>query len=109
MKLHNIDDIIAVRRLRLLGEPDREIVLKLGRPQLSPDSLEYEEYYCPYQIAGAGDERVRYAAGVDAFQALQLALTLIGPALSRLKGELDGRLQWDYDDAGGFGFPNAGS
>ena len=112
MKLENVGDVMAVRIYRLFDdsnriESSREVVLRLGKPQRSPGSMESEEYYCPFQLIGVGDERVRYAAGVDAFQAIELALTVIGGLMARLREEHKGRLRWDYDDRGGFGFPQS--
>jgi hypothetical protein len=52
-----------------------EVVVLLGKPQQLPD---HQDYYCPYQIEGAGDEKARYACDVDAFQALHLALSTLG-------------------------------
>ena len=52
MKLESVTDVIAVRKFRMLGEssrgePVREVLLKLGKPQLSPDSPVVEEHYLP--------------------------------------------------------------
>jgi hypothetical protein len=105
MKLENVGEAIATRRLQFLGEPGREVLISLGRPRPSPDSPESGEYFCPFQITGAGDERVRYAAGVDGFQALELALKLIGSVLYRLNSQAGGRLRWEFDESGGLGFP----
>jgi hypothetical protein len=77
----------------------------MGKPQPFPDSKESDDTYCPYQITGAGDQRVRYAAGVDAFQAIELALKMIGADLSNLNRGLNGRLCWECDQSGGLGFP----
>lgn len=110
MKLENVGEVIAIRRFRLRDESQtletgKEVLLQLGKPQRSPDSPAVEEWFCPFQIIGIGDERVRYAAGVDAFQAIQLAFKLIGATIGRLGQQSNGRLRWDYDDEGGFGFP----
>ncbi len=105
MRLETVGDVIAVRKLRLLDDSGREIQVKLGKPQPSSDLPGVEEYFCPFQITGAGDEQVRYAAGVDAFQAIQLTLKLIGSELLRLNKKLDGNLHWECDESGGFGFP----
>lgn len=112
MKLESVADVMAVRTYRLFDdsnriESSRGVVLRLGKPQRSPESTEFEEYYCPFQLIGVGDERVRYAAGVDAFQAIELALGLIGGLMGRMGEEHKGRLRWDYDDQGGFGFPQS--
>jgi hypothetical protein len=105
MKLETVGEVIAVRKLQLSGEPSSEILVKLGKPQPFPDSPEADDFYCPFQITGAGDERVRYAAGVDGFQAIELTVKLIGVVLSKLSRELNGRLRWECDENGGIGFP----
>ena len=43
--------------------------------------------------------------GVDAFQAMQLAMQFIGGTLMQLNRKNDGRLRWECDEQGGFGFP----
>lgn len=103
MKLENIGEVIASRALALLqdqGAPSEVLVL-LGKPQKLPD---HSDYYCPYQIKGAGDEKVRYVCGIDPFQALQLAFSTVGVELEVLNKELGGRLRWECDPAGGLGF-----
>ncbi len=78
-----------------------EIVVLLGKPQQLPD---HPDYYCPYQIRGAGIERFWYSCGVDGFQALQLALSSLAVELDMLNKELGGKLRWDCDDKGDLGF-----
>jgi hypothetical protein len=104
MKLDNIGEVVASRTLVLLrdqGSPSNVYVL-LGKPEQLPD---HSDYYCPYQIKGAGDEKVRHACGVDPFQALQLALSTIGVELEVLNKELGGKLRWECGEKGGLGFP----
>jgi hypothetical protein len=105
MYLDDIDDIIAVREFYLTenDEPNRIVKLSVGKPKAFPNS---EGYYCPFQILGAGAENIKYAAGVDAIQALQLAMVMIGATLSFLNEELDGRLRWEGGSEGDFGFPS---
>jgi len=66
-----LGEVIASRRLFVADEKARtlEVTVKLGKPKRFPGSA---DYYCPYQITGLGNERVRYAGGVDAVQALSL-------------------------------------
>jgi hypothetical protein len=107
MRLETVDGVMATRRLQVLGEPWREVLAKLGRLQPSVDAPESGEYFCPFQITGVGDERVRYAAGVDAFQAIDLTVRLIGAYLRRLNDEVGGKLRWERDANGGLGFPES--
>ena len=104
MKLESIGEVIAIRTLFLVNDPSRNMVVKMGKPLPLPDALG-DDHYCPYQISGAGTERIFYGAGVDAFQALELGLKMIGVDLAVLNGKLDGQLRWECDEQGGLGFP----
>ena len=104
MKLESIGEVIAIRALFLANDPSRKVVVKMGKPQPLPDALG-DDHYCPYQISGAGTERIFYGAGVDAFQALELGLKMIGVDLAVLNRKLDGQLRWDCDEQGALGFP----
>ena len=106
MKLSSVGDVIAVRELFLANEPSRKITVLMGKPQPFPDASG-EDHYCPIQITGLGSEKVQYAGGVDAFQALELAFRLIGVELDVLNRNHGGQLRWECDDKGGFGFPEA--
>jgi hypothetical protein len=64
------------------------------------------DYYCPFQILGLDDDRVRRAWGIDPVQALQLAMRQIGALLSASDAAKTGRLSWDAGSTkGDFGFP----
>jgi hypothetical protein len=102
LKLENVGEVIATRTLVLErdGEPPAAATVLLGKPQADGG-----DYYCPYQIKGAGDEKVRSAYGIDAFQALQLALSILGVELEVLNKELGRRLRWECAGKDDFGFP----
>jgi hypothetical protein len=104
MKLDSVGELIASRTLILLEDNNAasEVTVMLGKPQQWSD---HENYFCPYQIKGAGDEKIRYMAGVDAFQALHLALSTLRVELEVLNKQLTGRLRWECDDTGALGFP----
>jgi hypothetical protein len=105
MKLENVGEIIAERKLTQLHDdgPPTELVVLLGKPKQTPG---YEDYYCPYQINGAGDRKVWYSCGIDAFQALQLTIRSIGVELEVLNKRLGGKLRWEGDDKGWLGIPD---
>jgi len=105
MNLNNIGEIIALRKLYLTGEKDKTIAVSIGKPQQFPDS---QDYYCPFQITGIGSEKIKYAGGVDAIQAIQLAFDMIGVDLYVLNKENNGRIRWEADRKGSLGFPHAG-
>ena len=104
MKLDSIGEVIAERALSLTHDDGRskQVVVLLGRPRRLPD---HPDYYCPYQIKGLGPERIRYACGIDLFQALMLALSSLAADLEALGRESGGRLHWDCGEKGGLGFP----
>jgi hypothetical protein len=75
----------------------------VGVPKRFPDSV---NYYCPFQIVALGDEEIRYAAGVDAIQALQLVMSMIGAILRYRSEQVAGNVRWEAGAReGDFGFP----
>jgi hypothetical protein len=104
MQLDSVGDVIAVRTLSIANDPARIIVVKMGKPQPLPDALG-DDHYCPFQISGVGGEKVKYAAGVDAFQSIELAFKGIGAALAVLNGNHGGQLRWEGNEHGDLGFP----
>ena len=65
----NMGGVVATRVYRL---GHKRIVVRIGRPQ-----TDGSDWFCPYQIVGLGDEKVRRAWGVDSFQALQLVMQAV--------------------------------
>jgi hypothetical protein len=76
MKLDSVGVVIAAREIDIDG--DEKVVITIGAPQEFPEG---GSFFCPYQILGIGRDNVRYAGGVDAVQALELALQMIGTDL----------------------------
>ena len=70
--------VIATRRLR--GPAATVVTVQVGLPRKTRG---LEEYSCPYYVRGVGDGLVRAAFGVDAVQALQLALRAVEATLAR--------------------------
>ena len=98
MELRSIGTVIATRELSLPDE--RKVIVRIGMPALFSEG---RDYYCPFQITGIGDERIRYIGGVDAVQALLLTFKTIGVLLSVSDEAKAGFLTWlDVKD---FGFP----
>jgi hypothetical protein len=71
-KSSRITNAIAERRLAVVGEPEREIVVRVGKPRRDPDPT--GDWRCPYLVEGLPDARRRYAHGIDSLQALQMAI-----------------------------------
>jgi hypothetical protein len=103
MKAADIDQVIATRKLYLVDDPAADIVVKLGKPQPTPGE---NDWFCMTQIRGIGNEQIDATYGVDAFQALQLAMRWIGSTLTRLNESSGKKLRWEGDEGGGFGFPS---
>jgi hypothetical protein len=104
MKLENVGEIIGDRKLTLLrdGREPAEIRVLMGKPQKFPDHI---DYYCPYQIKWLGRKKVMAVGGVDAFQAIQLALDAIGVELEVIGKDSGGKIVWDAGNKGDVGFP----
>lgn len=79
-----MDDIVATRRLDRAGSP---VVVDVFRPEpFAPDG---DDFRCGYRISGLGPTAIHaHAAGIDAVQALLLALTRIGELLGSDEGDL---------------------
>jgi hypothetical protein len=101
MRLDTIGEVIATRSLLLVDEPSRELLVKIGKPQLT----EHNDYCCPIQVTGIGDESVHGIVGIDSIQALELAMRSLGSELQRLNTQHQGRIQWNDAPKGWFGFP----
>ncbi len=99
MQLDSVGEVIATRTLHREGGGD--VLVKLGKPfSNAPGS----EFYCPYQIVGIGDEKVRCIGGVDAIQAIELVHRIIGSVLFALQREHKVRLTWEANDGGDLWF-----
>jgi hypothetical protein len=104
MKLDSVGEVIANRKLSLVRDNQEpvEVEVSMGRPMKFAD---HTDFYCPYEIKGLGRGKVRAAGGIDAFQAMQLALGTIAVELEVLQKESGGKLSWDAGDEGYLGFP----
>jgi hypothetical protein len=86
MVIEDIGEVIAERTLMKPvrgGEPGI-VVVRLGKPRPFPDA---SGFYSPFEVVGLGDHKIRYAAGVDAFQSLQLAFRMISSLLHQYSRE----------------------
>ena len=80
MNSTKIRGVIAERSLRRRGSPRQAVVVSLGRPRRTSGTQDWE---CVFQIRGAGTRLVEYGRGIDAFQALTMALEGIRNFLDR--------------------------
>jgi hypothetical protein len=91
---------IAVRRFSVAGEPGHEVVLTIGKPR--PENRPGGDWYCWVLIEGIPRERRQRVKGLDAIQALQLAMEY-----ARRELDASGReLTWLNDlEPGDIGLP----
>lgn len=87
MHLEELGEIGAVPEMYIADEAgsERKIQVLVGKPKPFPES---SGSYCRFQIVGVGDEEIRYAAGVDAMQSLQLVMVIIGATLQSLNDQV---------------------
>jgi hypothetical protein len=89
--------VIAEREYRLVGKDRKryKVYLRVGKPRPIPGS----DYGCVYQIVWPSGPRTRLLYGVDALQALDLALQVAHLDLVHTIPYAEGRLTWEgsYD------------
>lgn len=71
---------VIARRSFQLAPDHKRITVTLEVPEPDPESL-HDDWRCAYRITGLGQSGRRYAYGIDAFQALQLAMVGIRSCL----------------------------
>jgi hypothetical protein len=99
-----IDDPIAQRTIDVVDAEGRvtgSMTVLLGRPMQEPTN----EWGCPFQIIGDGSDRCYWSFGLDAIQAIQGALLVIGGTLAGTEAAREGRLRWAGDPDLGFPLP----
>lgn len=101
MRVDTLGEVIVTRQLYLVDEPKREILVKIGKPQRS----EHNDYCCPVQVTGIGDEHIYGIVGFDSVQAVELAMRFLGSELQHLNTRYEGRIRWGDAPKGWFGFP----
>ena len=100
-RVADLGPVIAERTLTL--KPGKTVAVRLGLPY-TPDEFP-KESWCPYQITGLGSGKIRYVVGIDAFQALWLALQTIGVTLYASEEYKTGRLHFFENDDPDLCFP----
>ena len=105
MIVESLGEIIAERRvyLQAQGVERREIIVRVGKPRPFPHPP--EDYYVPYELVGIKRDGLRYAAGVDAVQALQLVMRMIGDDLHAIARAHHVTISWVAGSEGDSGFP----
>ncbi|WP_205304486.1 DUF2283 domain-containing protein [Nonomuraea montanisoli] len=88
---------IARRTLTLRTEPPSEVTVSVGVPVEEPTG----DWSCPYRIDGlAGWEHERKVTGVDALEAVDLALAMVRAALAGSHEAKEGLLSWEEEPDG---------
>ena len=105
MTIESLGEIIAERRVYLQAQEGdrREIIVRLGKPQPFPGTS--EDFYVPYELVGVKRDSLHYAAGVDAVQALQLVMLMIGADLHAIARAQQATISWLGGGEGDSGFP----
>lgn len=85
---------------RCFESQDGSVELLIGLPRPYEDG---KDYFCPFQVRGLGDEKVRSAGGVDALQALILGIERAAMYLSSRPEVRDGQLAFLGELGIGFG------
>jgi hypothetical protein len=76
-----LGDILGERRIVFRDAPRRWFTVALGKPRKSEGD---RDWHCPFRFKGASLNRLEYAHGVDALQALTMALEGIRSGLDRI-------------------------
>lgn len=92
--------LIAKRELQVIEKgQSRPLPVEIHAPVATE-----HDFVVAYEIGWPGAPRKSFAAGVDAMQALHLALQKIGGELYASKAHAEGRLSWPGQGEG-YGFP----
>ena len=94
---HELGRPIAERVLVRAGRRKGQLTVRLGAPKKAQDV----DWVCPYQIVGLRDSKVGTAYGVDALQALMMALEKIRVRLEKAGSGYT----WLGGEEGDAGFP----
>jgi hypothetical protein len=66
-----------------------------------PEKISAEEWRCAFRVDGGDDDRVYFAHGLDAFQALIMALEGVRSVVQ----SVDAKISWRGGELGDSGFP----
>jgi hypothetical protein len=94
--------VLASREYRLHDSfPERKVIVRIGLPK---PRLQDAQYECPVEIDDGVQIKVRPMIGADAFEALQMALVLVGTDLKSMAEQM-GELVWGNGQRRDIGFP----
>jgi hypothetical protein len=82
-------EVVAVRRLYWESEPRLEVLVSIGKPEEIPGPETW--FHCPIQTSGLGKyDFLTTICGVDAFQAIELALRFVDSRLADIDAKSGG-------------------
>jgi hypothetical protein len=91
-------EIIAERILTAsIGDKSSDVIIQFAKPLHHPKG----DWFCSYRIKGLGDDIYFCACGIDAVQALQLAMFAVGATLNTYKR----KMKLTFLDETHLGFP----
>jgi len=92
----SLGDVIAEREFVLTHRSKRKarILVRFGKPVLGRGASKRDPWWCPVEVKGAGLDSFRPVAGVDALQALILALELASRVLPDEVERAGFRMTW---------------
>ncbi len=104
LKIPKLSVIVAERKLKFRGTAGKTKTIKvfLGKPVKAPNT--HGDMCCPLKIVGIGDDSVKGAFGVDAVQALIMALWKIQVDLDGFAKRQKGTIEWVGSSGHGFPF-----
>jgi len=94
--------MLNATRVLKIRDADRELDVQVR--VLMPEEEDNKYWTCKYEIAWPTETNRGFAAGIDAIQALLLALQIIGIRIYTSSYHEAGNLMWDIPGQG-YGFP----
>ncbi len=92
----------AVRKFSLVNEgQSSEVTVRLFHPEPYPD---HSGYQCRVKVEWPSKTQDLHVGGVDAIQAVILALQTLGAIINTSEEAKEGRLVW-FEQGSGFGLP----
>jgi hypothetical protein len=93
--------MIIARRVLILRRRKGDVRIPVSMH--APEKAKVD-WVCRYEIGWPEGKAKRWSGGVDAVQALQLAMSMIGVEVNVSRHAKSGRLQW-LEQGRGYGFP----
>ena len=91
-----LGEVIAERSFVLTknGRKNGTVRVRFGRPVRGPDTDRREPWWCPFDVRGLGLDGLHPVAGIDALQAIVLALDFVTRVLPEQAARRGLRVEW---------------